>query len=153
GLGAVQLERFERRRLLGGGMEMFQLLLAMPDGNEDGAPSFFHRKASELPTVRENGAQITWLVPAPPELSPGLPWTTPLLLADVSLDENATWSPPDAPARGIYVLEGEIAIGDARARAGQVALVEPGAFVARGVTTARALAFGGAKIGERYTWW
>lgn len=153
GRGAVHSERFERQRLLGGGLELFQLLLAMPDGAEDGEPSFFHRSAAELGTVSSGGAHVAWLFPAPPALPTGMPWTTPILLADVTLEYSARWSPPDAPARALYVREGELAIGDARVRAGQVALVEPGDVSIRALANARVLAFGGAIVGERYFWW
>src|SRR5205085_93294 len=47
GRGVVHSERFERLRLLGGPFELFQLLLALPDGNEDVEPSFFRRSAAE----------------------------------------------------------------------------------------------------------
>src|SRR5205823_3829864 len=47
GRGAVHSERFERLRLLGGGFEMFQLLLPLPDGHEDIEPCFFHRAHEE----------------------------------------------------------------------------------------------------------
>ena len=153
GRGAVHSERFERRRLLGGGLELFQLLLAMPDGVEDGEPSFFHRSAAELGSASSDGARVTWLFPAPPALPSGMPWTTPILLADVTLEANARWSPPHAPARALYVREGELAIGDARVRAGRVALVAPGDVSVRALAPARFLAFGGAMVGERHLWW
>jgi redox-sensitive bicupin YhaK (pirin superfamily) len=153
GRGAAHSERFERWRLLGGRLELFQLLLAMPDGHEDGEPSFFHRTAAELGTVSSDGARVTWLFPAPPALPSGMPWTTPILLADVALESNAKWSPPDAPARALYVREGELAIDDARVRAGQVAVIEPGDVSIRALAPARVLAFGGAMVGRRYYWW
>jgi redox-sensitive bicupin YhaK (pirin superfamily) len=153
GRGVVHSERFERKRLLGGGLELFQLLLAMPDGTEDVEPSFSHRTAADRDTTSSSGVHVSWLFPAPPALPSGLPWTTPILLADISFEADARWSPPDAPARALYVREGEIAIGDARVRAGQVALVEPGDVSICALAPARVLAFGGAVVGERYLWW
>src|SRR5690349_18224223 len=40
GRGAVHSERFERRRVHGGPFEIYQLLLALPDGAEETEPSF-----------------------------------------------------------------------------------------------------------------
>jgi redox-sensitive bicupin YhaK (pirin superfamily) len=140
-------------RLLGGRLDAVQLLLAMPDGAEDGEPSFFGRTAAEHARSSKDGAHVTWLFPEPPALPAGMPWTTPILLADVALDANAAWSPPDVPHRAFYVREGEIAIGDARIGRGQVALVEPGDVSVRALAPAKLLAFGGAAVGERYLWW
>jgi redox-sensitive bicupin YhaK (pirin superfamily) len=153
GRGVVHSERFERLRVLGGAFEMFQLLLALPDGAEDGEPSFFRRASAEVPVVTGAGATTRWLLPAPPELPAGLPTTTPILLADVTLERGATWTVPHVPARAIYVWSGEIHVGASRVGAGQLALVEPGDAAAVADGPVRLLAFGGTNVGPRYSWW
>lgn len=153
GRGVTHSERFERNRLLGGGFEMFQLLLALPDGFEDVEPSFFHRAHEELPAATGEGAIVRWLLEAPPGAPSGMPTTTPILLADVALEENARWSPPEVPERALYVREGEVEVGASRVRAGQIAIVGPGEATVRALASARFLAFGGTSIGARYLWW
>jgi redox-sensitive bicupin YhaK (pirin superfamily) len=153
GRGVVHSERFERNRLLGGALEMFQLLLALPDGCEGVDASFFHRAHEELPTSSAEGATVRWLCPSPPEAPHGMPATTPILLADVALEPNACWSPPEVPERALYVLEGEVEVRGARVRAGQVAVVAPGDVPVRAIEPARLLAFGGTGVGARYMWW
>ncbi len=153
GRGIVHSERFERNRLLGGAFEMFQMLLALPDGHEDVEPSFFHRPQEELPTSSGDGATVRWLLPSPPEAPSAMPSATPILLADVTLESNARWSLPDVPERAVYVREGEVEIGASRVRAGQVAVVTPGDAYVRALESARLLVFGGAGVGERYLWW
>ncbi len=153
GRGVVHSERFERIRLLGSEFEMFQLLLALPDGHEDVEPSFFHRAHEEHPTSSGEGTTVRWLFGAPPEAPAGMPMTTPILLADVALDANARWSLPEAPERALYVREGEVEIGASRARAGQVVVVGPGEASVRALEPARLLAFGGTGVGPRYMWW
>ncbi|GMV14137.1 MAG: hypothetical protein AMXMBFR56_23610 [Polyangiaceae bacterium] len=153
GGGVTHSERFERNRLLGGAFEMFQMLLALPDGYEDVEPSFFHRSHEDLGTSSGEGASVRWLLPAPPSAPAGLPVTTPILLADVALESNARWSPPGVPERALFVREGEVAVGATHVRAGQVAIVGPGEASVRSLAPARLLAFGGTGVGARYLWW
>lgn len=153
GRGVVHSERFERLRALGGSFELFQLLLALPDGSEDVEPAFFHRASDEIPITEDAGATTRWLLPRPPDLPAGFPTTTPILLADVALDIGATWSPPDVPERAFLVCSGEVEIGTVRARAGQVVVIAPGDSVVRAIEKARLLAFGGTSVGPRHVWW
>lgn len=153
GRGVVHSERLERNRLMGSALEMFQLLLALPDGYEEVEPTFFLRRQAELPLVASEGATVRWLFPTPPQAPVGMPATTPLLLADVALVRDARWAVPEVPERALYVLRGEVEVGKARVRAGQVALAEPEELFVRAVDSARLLAFGGTGIGARYMWW
>ncbi len=172
GLGVVHSERFERIRLHGGRFEMFQILLALPDGCEDIEPSFFFRAREELATSKGEGASACWLLEAPPGAlasanvvsttavsakvpsgKDSMPGTSPILLADVALELGALWSVPEVPERALYVLEGEVEIGASRLRAGQVAVLGAGEVSVRALETARLLAFGGAGVGPRYLWW
>ncbi len=153
GRGVVHSERFERNRLLGGGLHMFQLLLALPDGHEDVEPSFFHRAEDEHRSSSSEGTTVRWIFPTPPDAPTGLPLTTPILLADVTLDANARWTLPDVPERALYVWQGEAELGASRVRAGQVALVGPGEPSLRALEPTRLLAFGGVGVGPRYLWW
>lgn len=153
GRGVAHSERFERNRLLGGAFEMFQLLLALPDGHEDIEPSFFYRPNEELKASTADGATIRWLFPTPPDAPNGIAIATPILLADVTLESNAQWSLPEVAERALYVREGEVEVGTSRARAGQVILVEPGESSVRAIESARLFAFGGSAVGPRYMWW
>lgn len=153
GRGVVHSERFERLRVLGGAFELFQLLLALPDGHEDVEPSFFHRPHGELPTSTSEGTTVRWLFPTPPEAPSGMPGAAPILLADVTLEANARWTLPDVPERALYVSEGEVEIGTSRFRAGQVAVIGPGDAFVRGLESARVLAYGGTGVGPRHMWW
>jgi redox-sensitive bicupin YhaK (pirin superfamily) len=153
GGGIVHSERFERNRLLGGSLEMFQLLLALPDGSEDIQPGFFYRAHGELPSTNAEGTTVRWLFDTPPNAPHGMPTPTPILLADVTLASNARWSLPDVPERAIYILEGEVEIGSSRARTGQIGVVAPGETAVRASMPTRLLAFGGTNVGPRYMWW
>ena len=150
GRGMVHSERFERLRLLGGGMEMFQLLLALPEEAQDGEPRFFHRNHDEQ--VRD-GATVRWLFPSPPAPPEGMPMGAPILLANVALSPDARWLVPEVEERALYVLGGAIEVRGALVRAGQVAVVGPGEATVRANEPAQLLAFGGQTVGPRYLWW
>jgi redox-sensitive bicupin YhaK (pirin superfamily) len=154
GNGVVHSERLDRIRVLGGAMDMMQILLALPDGLENVEPAFFRVAAAEMPTTRGGGASVRWLAPTPPAV-PLAPWptTTPILLSDVAFDAGASWSLPDVPERALYVRAGEIEVRGARVGAGQVAVVGPGEVLVRSSQSARLLAFGGTSVGPRYLWW
>lgn len=152
GRGIVHSERFERMRLLGGGFELFQILIALPDGSEDCEPSFFHRIGEEIEVASRDGATVRWLFPNPPTAPTGMP-PTPILFADVALEANGQWLVPDVAERALYVREGEIELRGERIRTGQVAVVGAGDASMRAIDAARVLAFGGASVGQRYLWW
>lgn len=155
GRGVTHSERFERLRLLGGRLEMFQLLLSLPDGAEDIEPSFFKRSLEERPVTRAGGATTRWLFAAPPEVPAGLALTAPVLLADVSLESDATWAAPVVPERALYVWSGEIEIDGQRVTAGSIAVAKGDSeiHVRAKQGDARLLAFGGTSPGPRYSWW
>jgi redox-sensitive bicupin YhaK (pirin superfamily) len=139
GRGVVHSERFERIRLLGGRFEMFQLLIALPDGSEDMEPSFAYHEVPEVAGRRTLHAAIAF--PAP------------LLLEDVRLEPGARYQVPDHRERAVYVLSGAIEVAGERASAHQVALLTPGDATVVATAAARVLAFGGEPVGPRLMWW
>jgi redox-sensitive bicupin YhaK (pirin superfamily) len=152
GRGVVHSERAQSFEALGGAFELFQLLLALPDGNEDVEPAFFRLASKEIPIAKDGGATTRWLLPRPPDLPPGFPTTTPILLADVSLETGATWSPPDVPEQALLVRSGQLEIDKTRVRAGQIAVVRPDTVI-RATEPTSLLAFGGTNVGPRHVWW
>jgi redox-sensitive bicupin YhaK (pirin superfamily) len=154
GKGVVHSERHERLRVLGGNLELLQLLLALPDGLEDVEPAFFRVASTELPTTRDGGLTVRWLAPVPPAL-PLAPWPskTSILLADASLEVGARFPLPDVPERALYVRAGEIEVRGAPVLAGQVVVLTPGDVAVVAKAPARVLAFGGTSVGPRFAWW
>ncbi|MCA9678597.1 MAG: pirin family protein [Myxococcales bacterium] len=145
GRGVVHSERFERLRLLGGHFEMFQILLALPDGLEDIEPSFAYHEVPE--SVVGPGVVVRALHPA-------LAFPAPLLLEDVRIEPGASHVVPDVGReRAVYVLAGDVEVGGERAHAQQTVLLGPGPATVTASSAARVLAFGGEPVGPRYQWW
>lgn len=156
GSGVVHSERFERLRVLGGELEMFQILIALPDGHEDVEPSSFHRALEATRPIPGEAVTLRWLLPGPehaPVAALAVPMPLPILLVDVELGAGARWLLPDVPERAVFVWRGQVEVGGSAVRAGQVALVGPGAEVIRASDDARLIAFGGTNVGPRYNWW
>ena len=63
--------------------------------------------------------------------------------------------PPDHEERAVYVVHGDLAVGDQPVTAGELAVFEPGtAIELRAHGSARAMLLGGGRIPTpRYIWW
>lgn len=154
GRGAVHSERFERMRLLGGKLDMLQILLALPDGFEEMEPTFAHVPASALPEVSDGGATIRALAGAPNGAADAVEFPAAIHLHDVRLEPGGRYASPEGTTeRGIYVLEGAIQIDGRAVKAQQTALLAPGSAVVLATERARVLAFGGEPVGPRFMWW
>jgi redox-sensitive bicupin YhaK (pirin superfamily) len=153
GRGLVHSERFERLRLLGGSLDMFQVLVALPDGGEDVEPMYLYVAPEQIPTARADGYLVRWLAHPSPAIGAPLPFPSPTLLADVTLGADAGWPVPAADERAIYVWEGAVEVEGTRVGAGQVGVLAPGPQVLRAAERSRLLVFGGAPVGSRYLWW
>lgn len=152
GRGIAHSERYERLRLLGGDIALYQMLLALPDGEEEAEPAYLHVAPDEIPTEHPGGGTVRWLAhPTAGRAPVGFP--TPLLLADVALESGAHWAVPVVPERAIFVRQGGLTVGGARVGPGQTALLGAEPVEVRATEPTRLLAFGGTNPGPRYSWW
>jgi redox-sensitive bicupin YhaK (pirin superfamily) len=139
----------ERLRLLGGRLHLLQILIALPDGHEDMAPSWQAVAPDEVPERRQGGAHIRVLAGEGTVLAyPGR-----LLLEDVSLGAGARYACPPMAERALHVLEGSILIGETTVHANQTVLLHADSPPASSADGARLLALGGDPVGPRYSWW
>lgn len=157
GRGVVHSERAEPAfREAGGPMHGVQIWLALPDAHEDDAPSFEHHPQATLPAiapapgVRGRVLMGAALGARSPIRHPSAP-----LLVDLSLDAGATVElPAEAAERAVFVIEGELRIGEASLAADRLAVLAGGARVtATATATTRALLLGGEPIGPRFIQW
>jgi redox-sensitive bicupin YhaK (pirin superfamily) len=147
GRGVVHSERFERLRLLGGRLELFQVLVALPDGHEACEPRFEHVREAQVPTQVERGAVVRSL-----DAAVALP--ARLLLRDVRLEPGARHVvADDAGDRAIYVIAGRVAVDEHPVDAQHVALLDRGEATVVATTAAHILVYGGDSPGPRYMWW
>lgn len=135
-----------------------QTWLALPEDQEDRAPSFAHHGRESLPVIEAEGKKVRLILGtlygerAPAEV------LSETFYADALVQPGAVLPLPDEHEdRGIYVLEGEVEIAGRRFEAGRMLVFRPGDAIAVKVVSpypARLMLLGGATMsGPRHIWW
>jgi redox-sensitive bicupin YhaK (pirin superfamily) len=150
GRGVVHSERMPTLRERGGRFHGLQIWVALPEHEEETAPSFEVVGAADVPVSEGAGVRVRRL------LGPGTRLRTAdaTWLVDVELAEGATFDAPASAEGALHVIEGSLAIEGHRLAAGETAVLargEPRSF--RAVQRTRAIGFGGDNVGPRYLWW
>lgn len=133
-----------------------QSWVALPDGHEDGEPTFAHHSASILPTRVGDGIELSVIAGEAFGLrSPVVtPW--PTLYVHAQIADGATLEvAADHGERAVYVVQGELAVDEIPVTEGQLAVLEPGTNVTlRALRAARAMLLGGEPFPTpRFIWW
>jgi redox-sensitive bicupin YhaK (pirin superfamily) len=134
-----------------------QTWLALPEAQEDIAPSFEHHGKETLPVIEDSGVSVRLILgTAYGETAPAR-MLSETFYADVSLEPGRRVPlPDDHEDRGIYIVEGEISVAGQTFEAGRMMVFRPGdrITVAAGERGARLMILGGATLdGPRYIWW
>jgi redox-sensitive bicupin YhaK (pirin superfamily) len=157
GRGVAHSERTPRAaRVAGEHVHGIQSWVALPDGQEDGEPTFVHYPAATLPRQAADGVDLTVIAGEAFGLRSPVATLWPTLYAHAQFTRGAALEvPADYSERAVYVVQGELAIGDIAVTAGQLVLLEPGAkSTLRAPEAARAMLLGGAHFPTpRYIWW
>jgi redox-sensitive bicupin YhaK (pirin superfamily) len=133
-----------------------QSWVALPDGHEDDEPSFTHYPASVIPQRVLDGVTLSVIA------GDALGLRSPVVTAWPTLYVHARFAPGTAlemPAehheRAVYVVEGEIAIDEAKIVEGQLAAFAPGEKIRLLATgEVRAMLLGGSHFPTpRHIWW
>jgi redox-sensitive bicupin YhaK (pirin superfamily) len=150
GRGVVHSERAAPAwKARGGRVHGVQIWVALPEANEDDAPSFAHHPAATLPVVPHGRVLIgTAFGATSPIRHPSAP-----LLVDLELAAGDTVAIPDAVERGVFVVTGEVAVGEEPLGADRLAVIAPGPHALVATTAARVLVLGGAPRGPRFIDW
>ena len=131
-----------------------QLWCALPAADEEAAPAFAHTPADALPTLEVGGAQLRVLAgEAFGAVSP-VAVRSPTLFLDIALQAGDALPLPLAEERGLYVVEGDVALDGERVPVHHLQRLQPGdepMLSAEG--PARVALIGGAPLGHRFLWW
>ena len=156
GSGIVHSERTSaEERARGAALHGIQLWLALPAELQEMDPAFTHYPAETIPVVERPGSRVSVIigeaygVPSPVEVP------SPTLYAEALFSGPADLALPDQyQERAVYVVDGEVMIGDDAVGAGCMAVIRPGPGVAvRSAGPARAMLIGGDAVPERRTMW
>jgi redox-sensitive bicupin YhaK (pirin superfamily) len=163
GCGIAHSERTpQSARASGEHVHGIQSWVALPDGHEDGEPTFAHHPAATLPIHVGDGIEMTVIAGDAFGLrSPVVtPW--PTFYVHVQIADGATLEvPADHDERAVYVVQGELAVrgergvGELPVTEGQLAVLVPGARATlRALGSSRAMLLGGERFPTpRFIWW
>ncbi|MBB3237211.1 pirin family protein [Phyllobacterium endophyticum] len=134
-----------------------QTWLALPEKNEDMAPTFNHYGEEKLPVIEDQGVSVRLILGNAYGKTAPATMFSETFYADVTLGSSARLPMPDNHEdRGIYIVEGSITIAGQEFEAPQMMVFRPGdrITVAAGQKGARLMILGGATLSEpRYIWW
>lgn len=155
GAGISHSERFDGLRETGGRMDGIQSWVALPEADEEQAPSFEHYAADTLPRFADSGYHGCVIAGDAFGLRSPAKTCSPMFYAHVELQANARIGLPDGFAeRAAYVAQGEIEFGGQRYQAGQMLVFASGRSpTLQAISPARVMLLGGEPLGPRYLWW
>jgi redox-sensitive bicupin YhaK (pirin superfamily) len=157
GRGIVHSERTPRElRAAGPGVHGIQTWVALPRAAEEAAPSFSHHPQATLPVVDPPGATVRVIAGHAFGVRSPVAVFTDTLYAAAELDPGTSLVlAPEHEERGVYVVEGDVTIGDAAVGTGELAVLAEGLEVeVRAPFSATLMLLGGAKMdGPRFIWW
>jgi redox-sensitive bicupin YhaK (pirin superfamily) len=157
GRGVAHSERTPRAaRVAGEHVHGIQSWVALPDGQEDGEPTFVHHPAAALPRRAADGVDVTVIAGEAFGLRSPVATLWPTLYVHAQFTRGAALDvPADHGERAVYVVQGELAIGESRVTAGQLAMLETGRHsTLRALEETRAMLLGGDEFPTpRYIWW
>lgn len=156
GSGIAHSERFEDPAALAGGqLEMIQTWVALPEKDEEAAPSFNNYVPDQLPVFTDKGIWMRLIAGNAYGLSNGVKTNSPLFYLHVILQQGAQMElPKEHSERGFYIVKGSVEISGNVYPEGQMLVFSKGVdpmILAKENTTLMLL--GGEPLGERFIWW
>jgi len=157
GKGITHSERSpEFERAHGQRMYGLQTWIALPEKDEEIAPSFQHFGAGELPVVDARGLRARVIAGKAFGAEMPVSIASPWFFAEVDLDTGVS-APldPDYEERAIYVVEGEVRIAGETFSGPRLLIFRPGDRITVTATRPSKVMFlgGDAMEGPRYVWW
>jgi redox-sensitive bicupin YhaK (pirin superfamily) len=157
GRGIAHSERTPRSaRTAGELVHGIQSWVALPDGKEDGEPTFMHYPAAALPRHVADGIDLSVIAGEAYGLRSPVVTLWPTLYVHAQIAQGATLEVlPEHSERAVYVVQGEVTVDEAPMTAGELAVLEPGKKATlRAIGETRAMLLGGERFPTpRYIWW
>jgi redox-sensitive bicupin YhaK (pirin superfamily) len=155
GSGIAHSERFEDPSALTGGLEMIQTWVALPEKDEEAAPSFNNYSPEQLPVFTDKGIWMRLIAGNAYGLYNNVKTNSPLFYLHVILEQGAILALPEEHSeRGFYIVKGSIEVSGITYTQGRMLVFNKGvdpAIIAKEHTTLMLL--GGEPLGERFIWW
>jgi redox-sensitive bicupin YhaK (pirin superfamily) len=132
-----------------------QSWLALPQHEEERAPSFRHHPAAELPRMGETGVELRLIAGTLFGLRSPLKSLSATFYADTRIEEGAELElGSEHEERGAYIVEGRIRIDGQAFDRGRLLVFTPAVRVLlRAEQRSRVMLLGGQSLGPRHMWW
>ncbi|MCB1526742.1 MAG: pirin family protein [Hyphomicrobiaceae bacterium] len=134
-----------------------QTWMALPEKDEDVAPSFAHHGTDTLPEFEDGGVKLKLILGSAYGKTAPAKMFSDTFYADVTMQAGSRLPlPDDHEDRGLYIVEGSVSIAGQDFVAGRMMVFRPGdkITVAAGEQGARLMILGGATLeGPRYIFW
>jgi redox-sensitive bicupin YhaK (pirin superfamily) len=155
GSGITHSERFEKARIAGARMHGLQSWIALPDGEEEIAPSFVNYSQAQLPVVEEAGVWSRVIAGEAFGVKAAVAIHSPLFYTHCLLQPGAIAPLPSNYAeRAAYVVTGSVEVDHQTFEAGRMLVFAKGQPAAvKAVTPAIVMLLGGDPVGERFIEW
>ena len=156
GRGISHSERFEDPAVLAGGqLEMIQTWVALPERDEENAPSFNNYPAEQLPIFTESGLWMRLIAGTAYGLQSDVKTNSSLCYLHIVLKRDTRFGlPKEHSERGVYVAKGSVEVNGVLYSEGKLLVFTKSAdpvIMAKQDTTLMLL--GGEPLGDRYIWW
>lgn len=157
GRGITHSERFTHPDSFeGGGLELMQLWVALPEADEECEPAFTHYPRAGLPEWSDADSGIWFRLVAGEAYGRTSPVRTqsPLFFLHAELPAGAELTLPAVyREQGVYPVRGSVEAGGRTAEAGQLMVFDGSADTLRTPEKTTLMIFGGEPLGERHIFW
>ena len=131
-----------------------QLWAALPERDEEMAPSFVHTPAADIPLWQGDGAMVRVLVGEAFGLRSPVRTRSPTLYLDIQLRAGASLVLPQAAERALYAVDAPFSLDTEPMPAQRLVLLEPGEQPVLGASNdTRLVLIGGEPLGRRFMAW
>jgi redox-sensitive bicupin YhaK (pirin superfamily) len=156
GRGIAHSERFEDPASLAGGqLEMIQTWVALPEKDEEDAPSFNNYQPEELPVYTDKGVWMRLIAGDAYGLRNNVKTLSPLFYLHALIEEGTKFGlPKEHSERGVYVAKGSIEVNGQSYEEGKMLVFSTGVDpVIYAKEPSTLMLMGGEPLGERFIWW
>ena len=155
GRGIAHSERFEDPSALAGGLEMILTWVALPEKDEEAAPSFDNYRPEQLPVFKDNGVWMRLIAGDAYGLRNNVKTRSPLFYLHVVLQKDARFGlPQEHSERAIYIAKGSVEVSGISYNQGKMLVFDQGVDpVIVALEPSVLMLLGGEPLGERFIWW
>ena len=154
GRGIVHSER-QRPEVLAAPQRMhgLQLWLALPIGQEEIDPAFYHYPDADIPAVDVGGVAVRVMMGSAYGVTAPVKTYAETLYLEARLEPGQSLVLPEADERAVYVVEGSLTVGDRHLPQHSMAILRPGEQCVAAEEESRLALIGGESFEKRYIDW